>query len=90
MYVLFSTPVIKVQLTRPAQATQMKSINTCLEKTYHILTKTCPSNIQRFFSAKTNSIISFEKKEDIFRNIFAQSIGCGYTLEPVLNPIFII
>ena len=39
------------------------------------ITKTCPCNIQRFFSPVKENIFS------IFL-IFAQNIDCGYTLEP--------
>ena len=43
------------------------------------ITKTCPCNIQRIFSAIR--IENFTRKKiDIF-NIFAQNIHCGYTLE---------
>ena len=46
----------------------------------HNITKTCPCNIQRFFSAvKIENFIG--KKINIFL-IFAQNIDCGYTLEP--------
>ena len=42
--------------------------------------KTCPCNIQRFFSSV--KIENFTRKKfDIF-NILAQNIDCGYTLEP--------
>ena len=41
--------------------------------------KTCPCNIEIFFSYK-NSKFHSEKKIDIF-NIFAKNIDCGYTLE---------
>ena len=44
------------------------------------ITKTCPCNIQRLFSAvKIENFIG--KKIDI-SYIFAQNIDCGYTLEP--------
>ena len=47
------------------------------------ITKTCPCNIQRFFSVV--KIENFQKifflPVDIFL-IFAQKIDCGYTLEP--------
>ena len=43
------------------------------------ITKTCPCNIQRFFSFKNENFQL--KKFDIFL-IFAQNIDCGYTLEP--------
>ena len=42
--------------------------------------KTCPCNIQRFFSAVKIEIF-IRKKFDIFYSI-AQNIDCGYTLEP--------
>ena len=42
--------------------------------------KTCPCNIQRFFSpVQSENFIGFFK---IFFLIFAQNIDCGYTLEP--------
>ena len=42
-------------------------------------TKTCPCNIQRFFSVvKIENFVG--KNFDIFL-IFAQNIDCGYTLE---------
>ena len=44
------------------------------------ITKTCPCNIQRFFSPVKNENF-MRKKFDIFL-IFAQNIDCGYTLEP--------
>ena len=47
----------------------------------HIL-KTCPCNIQRFFSYHIFKNCKFHwKKNDLF-NIFAQNIDCGYKLEP--------
>ena len=48
------------------------------------ITKTCPCNIQRFFSpVKIINFIreKYPEKNDIFL-IFAQNIDCGYTLEP--------
>ena len=45
------------------------------------ITKTCPCNIQRYFSGKIIEHFVGKKKIDIFL-IFAQNIDCGYTLEP--------
>ena len=47
---------------------------------FFIIMKTCPCNIQIFFSGVKNEK-STRKKVDIFL-IFAQNIDCGYTLEP--------
>ena len=44
------------------------------------ITKTCPCNIQKFFSVVKNENF-IRKKNDIFL-IFAQNIDCGYKLEP--------
>ena len=54
--------------------------NSCLQeaKEPHI-TKICPCNIQRFYSAV--KIENFIGKILKFFNIFAQNIDCGYTLE---------
>ena len=44
------------------------------------ITQTCPCNIQQYFTAVKND--NFQMKIfDIFL-IFAQNIGCRYTLEP--------
>ena len=40
------------------------------------ITKTCPCNIQTFFSA------DIEKSNFNIFNIFDKKIDCGYTLEP--------
>ena len=45
----------------------------------YTITKTCPCNIQRFFTAVKMKKI--DKKKYNFL-IFAQNIDCGYTLEP--------
>ena len=47
---------------------------------YYIITKTCPCNIQRFFSG--SKIENFIGKKIVIFLIFAQNIDCGYTLEP--------
>ena len=47
---------------------------------FSIITKTCPCNIQRIFSAV--KIENFIRKMLIFFLTFAQNIDCGYTLEP--------
>ena len=44
------------------------------------ITKTCPCNIQRFFSGV--KIENFHKKNLNIFNILAQNIHCEYTLEP--------
>ena len=44
------------------------------------ITKTCPCNIQRFFSVAKKE--NFVRKCLIFFLIFAQNIDRGYTLEP--------
>ena len=50
------------------------------EKSLVHFTKTCPCNIQRFFSGvKIENFVG--KFFDIFL-VFAQNIDCGYTLEP--------
>ena len=44
------------------------------------IAKTCPCNIQRFFSAV--KIENFTRKKKNIFNIFTQNIHCGNTLEP--------
>ena len=45
------------------------------------ITKSCPCNIQRFFSEeKIENLIG--KFLIVLYNIFAQNIHCGYMLEP--------
>ena len=51
-----------------------------LHLSYPNITKTCPCNIQRFFSVVKNEN-SIRKKNDIVL-IFAQNIDRGCTLEP--------
>ena len=45
------------------------------------ITKTCPCNIQRYFSAVKNENYKYWKMFYIL-NIFDQNIDCGFTLEP--------
>ena len=47
------------------------------------ITKTCPYNIQRFFSAV--KIENFVVKFLTFFYFLAQNIDCRYTLEPTIN-----
>ena len=64
----------------------MAAIWMTLELIVHVIMKTCPCNIQRFFSAvKFENFTRQKKKKDIF-NILAQNIDCGYTLEPLEPP----
>ena len=54
----------------------------CLQMPYlkNDITKTCPCNIHRFFSAVKNE--NFIGKNLIVFYIVAQNIHCGYTSEP--------
>ena len=69
----------QIWVKRPIITTIGEPIISVLSITY--ITKTCPCNIQEFFSKeKDDNLLDF-----FFFNIFlifAQNIDCGYTLEP--------
>ena len=47
-----------------------------------VIAKTCPCNIQRFFTGVKMEKKIIDKKNIYIFLIFARNIDCGYTLEP--------